>query len=95
LRETDRTFTGDIVVKVHDCSDSRKLEAARNETSILNRFMDCRLINKKIAYFEDLTISKAYLVLENAGEECLSTFVEKRTAVSSKLDYAEVEQLTS
>jgi len=94
LRETKRDFTGEIVVKVHECSDSPKLEAARSEQSKLDKLKDCALINKKIAYFEDLSIGKAYLVLEYAGEKNLSTFVEERTVAGRKLDYVEVEQLT-
>ena len=75
-------------------SNSNKLAAARNENSILSKLHDCIFVNQKIAYFEDLTIDKVYLVLEKAGDEDLMQFVTQHQESCSMLKYDEVEQLT-
>lgn len=64
-----------MVVKVCDTSDELKLEAAKREWAILRK-LECNLINQAIGFYEDPQISKAYLVLEWAGDRSLTTFVE-------------------
>ena len=55
-----------LVVKVCDTSDVNKAAAAINEVNILKK-CECDLINQFVAYYDDPTMSKSYLVLEFAG----------------------------
>jgi len=63
--------TENLVVKVCDTTDAGIGISAQNEANLL-RQINCSLVNKIIAFYEDPLINKAYLVLENAGEKTLS-----------------------
>ena len=54
-------------MKVCDVNDEAVLHSIRNEAQILPK-LNCALINKFEAYYEDLERNKVYLVLEDAGE---------------------------
>lgn len=56
------------------------LQVARNEAALLQK-LDCNLINKSIAFYEDLLINKTYLVLEHAGNKSLTDFVREQTGL--------------
>ena len=59
------------MVKVCETSDPGVLNSIRNEARILPK-LQCSLINKFEAYYEDLERNKAYLVLEHAGKVTLT-----------------------
>ena len=65
----------DLVVKVADVEDEAVLNSIRNEAQILPK-LNCALINKFEAYYEDLERNKVYLILENAGEQTLTSYME-------------------
>jgi hypothetical protein len=66
-----------LVVKVCDTSDVNKAQAAKNEAIILKR-IECDLINTLVAFYEDPQVNKTYLVLEFAGNFCLTQFISDR-----------------
>ena len=63
------------MVKVCDVEDEMVLKSIRNEATILPN-LSCSLINKFEACYEDLTRNKVYLVLERAGSQTLTDFME-------------------
>ena len=65
-----------MVVKVCETTDPAVLNSIRNEAKILPR-LNCALINKFEAYYEDPERNKAYLVLEHAGNKTLTEYMDK------------------
>ena len=64
------------MVKVVETSDQGVLKSIQNEAKILPK-LNCSLINKFGAYFEDPERNKAYLVIEDAGDKTLTEFLEE------------------
>lgn len=64
-----------LVVKVCDVEDEAMLKSIRNEAQILPK-LQCALINKFEACYEDLERNKVYLVLECAGTQTLTDFMQ-------------------
>ena len=67
------------------------LEVARREAELLQK-LDCDLLNRFVAFYEDLLVNKTYLVLEYAGSKSLSEFVEER--ISSDGSYKNLSEAT-
>ena len=63
------------MVKVCNVKDENVLKSIRNEAKILPN-LNCTLINKFEACYEDLKRDKVYLVLERAGTQTLNDFME-------------------
>ena len=55
-------------------SDAVLEKSAQNEIDIL-KAIDCELVNKAVAFYEDLLVNKAYLVLEKAGDKTLTEYM--------------------
>ena len=53
--------------------------SAHNEKHILQD-LDSSYVNKYIGFYEDLILSKTYLVLESAGNKSLADFVPETRA---------------
>lgn len=70
-----------------DTSEVTKREAALNESNIL-KIINCDLINQLVAFYEDPDVNKSYLVLEFAGQDSLTKFMEdkKEAEITSLMD---------
>ena len=84
-----------LVVKVCNTSDPLVLHSIRNEAAILPK-LDCPLINRFEAYYEDPERNKAYLVVEKAGDKTLTEFMNElkgKIGTQNRLTDDEIRQI--